>query len=291
MKIIYFSLLALSFIFGTGCKIIVQDEVGVKRRLGRMSNQIIEPGPRAFNPFTTKIITVPVRTINLELNLGLPSKEGLTVNSEISILYKIKNNEVPNILKSTGLNFEEVLIKPVFRSAAADVCAKFDAKDMHSAKRSIIEKEIRDRMMEVLDTKGFIIEAVLMKSIVLPAGLSKAIEEKLQAEQDAQRMEFLKDRERRDAERKLIQAEGEKNAQIVAAEAAKRKMEIEAEGRANAIKTEADAQAKANDMLNKSITPAVLRNKQIEAFQGLSKSTNTKVIITDGKTPLIGIDQ
>jgi regulator of protease activity HflC (stomatin/prohibitin superfamily) len=130
-----------------------------------------------------------------------------------------------------------------------------------------------------------------MKSIVLPAGLSKAIEEKLQAEQDAQRMEFLKDREKRDAERKLIQAEGEKNAQIVAAEAQRRKTEIEAEGRANAIKTEADAQAKANDMLNKSITPAVLKNKQIEAFQGLSRSNNTKVIITDGKTPLIGIDQ
>lgn len=290
MKTLYLSFLGLALLSGSSCKVIVQDEVAVKRTLGRITNKVIEPGPRMFNPFTSKIITVPIRTINLELNLGLPSKEGLTVNSEISILYKIKSNEVPNILRTTGLNFEEVLIKPVFRSAAADVCAKFDAKDMHSAKRSIIEKEIRDRMMEVLESRGFIIEAVLMKSIVLPAGLSKAIEEKLQAEQDAQRMEFLKDRERRDAERKLIQAEGEKNAQIVAAEASKRKTEIEAEGRANAIKTEADAQAIANDMLNKSITPAVLKNKQIEAFQGLSRSTNTKIIITDGKTPLIGLD-
>jgi len=291
MRNLYFPLMGLALMSATSCRIIFQDEVAVKRTLGRITNTVIEPGPRFYNPFVSTIITIPVRTINLELNLGLPSKEGLTVNSEISILYKVKNNEVPNILRSTGLNFEEVLIKPVFRSAAADVCANFDAKDMHSAKRSIIEKEIRDRMMEVLEAKGFIIESVLMKSIVLPAGLSKAIEEKLQAEQDAQRMEFLKDREKRDAERKLIQAEGEKNAQIVAAEAQRRRTEIEAEGRANAIKTEADAQAKANDMLNKSITPAVLKNKQIEAFQGLSRSNNTKVIITDGKTPLIGIDQ
>jgi prohibitin 1 len=291
MKTIYLIIIGLTLSVGTGCRIIIQDEVGVKRTLGRINNNVLTPGPRLFNPFFSTIITVPVRTINLELNLGLPSKEGLTVNSEISILYKVKNNEVPNILRSTGLNFEEVLIKPVFRSAAADVCANFDAKDMHSAKRSVIEKEIRERMMMTLEAKGFIIESVLMKSIVLPAGLSKAIEEKLQAEQDAQRMEFLKDREKRDAERKLIQAEGEKNAQIVAAEAQRRKTEIEAEGRANAIKTEADAQAKANDMLNKSITPAVLKNKQIEAFQGLSRSNNTKVIITDGKTPLIGIDQ
>jgi prohibitin 1 len=291
MRNLYFSLMGVTLMSATSCRIVFQDEVAVKRTLGRITNNVIEPGPRFYNPFVSTIITIPVRTINLELNLGLPSKEGLTVNSEISILYKVRNNEVPNILRSTGLNFEEVLIKPVFRSAAADVCANFDAKDMHSAKRSIIEKEIRDRMMEVLEAKGFIIESVLMKSIVLPAGLSKAIEEKLQAEQDAQRMEFLKDREKRDAERKLIQAEGEKNAQIVAAEAQRRKTEIEAEGRANAIKTEADAQAKANDMLNKSITPAVLKNKQIEAFQGLSRSNNTKVIITDGKTPLIGIDQ
>lgn len=291
MKTLYLTFIGLVLTAGTSCRIIIQDEVGIKRTLGRINNDVLQPGPRLFNPFFSTIITVPVRTINLELNLGLPSKEGLTVNSEISILYKVKNNEVPNILRSTGLNFEEVLIKPVFRSAAADVCANFDAKDMHSAKRSVIEKEIRERMMMTLEAKGFIIESVLMKSIVLPAGLSKAIEEKLQAEQDAQRMEFLKDREKRDAERKLIQAEGEKNAQIVAAEAQRRKTEIEAEGRANAIKTEADAQAKANDMLNKSITPAVLKNKQIEAFQGLSRSNNTKVIITDGKTPLIGIDQ
>lgn len=291
MKNIYFSLMGLALMSAISCRIVFQDEVAVKRTLGRITNNVIEPGPRFYNPFVSTIITIPVRTINLELNLGLPSKEGLTVNSEISILYKVKNNEVPNILRSTGLNFEEVSIKPVFRSAAADVCANFDAKDMHSAKRSVIEKEIRERMMMTLEAKGFIIESVLMKSIVLPAGLSKAIEEKLQAEQDAQRMEFLKDREKRDAERKLIQAEGEKNAQIVAAEAQRRKTEIEAEGRANAIKTEADAQAKANDMLNKSITPAVLKNKQIEAFQGLSRSNNTKVIITDGKTPLIGIDQ
>jgi regulator of protease activity HflC (stomatin/prohibitin superfamily) len=224
------------------------------------------------------------------MKLGLPSKEGLTVNSEISILYKVMRNDVINLLENTGLNYEEVLINPVLRSASADICAKFDAKDMHSSKRSVIEKEILDRMMEVLKPKGFIIEQVLLKSIVLPAGLSKSIEEKLQAEQDAQRMEFVKERERRDAERKLIQAEGEKQSRIVAAEALKRTTEIEAEGRANAIKTEAEAQMRANELLNKSLTPLVLKNRQIEAFQNLSRSTNTKVIITDGKTPLMGLE-
>jgi regulator of protease activity HflC (stomatin/prohibitin superfamily) len=145
-------------------------------------------------------------------------------------------------------------------------------------------------MTEVLEGKGFIIEQVLLKSIVLPNGLAKSIEEKLQAEQDAQRMDFIKDREKREAERKVIQAEGDKLSRIVAAEGNRRTIEIEAEGKANAVKLEADAQAKANDMLNKSLTPVVLKNRQIEAFQNLSRSNNTKVIITDGKTPIIGLD-
>ena len=159
------------------------------------------------------MIWVPINTINLEINVGLPSKEGLTVQSDISILYKIKTNEVQNIIKYTPLNYQSVLILPVFRSASVDVCSEFDAKDMHSAKRSQIESKIKERMMQVLDSNGFIIEEVLLKSITLLQGLSRAIEEKLQAEQDAQRMEFLKDRERREAERKVLQAEADKKLQ------------------------------------------------------------------------------
>ncbi|MEI7977771.1 MAG: prohibitin family protein [Bacteroidota bacterium] len=275
----------------SSCATVLQDEVGVKRTLGNISNKVYYPGPVVFNPFFSKIIKMPVRTVNLAINAALPSKEGLTIQSEISILYRIKTAELPNILKNTGLDFQEVVILPVFRSAAADICSKYEAKDMHSNKRSLIEKEIRDRMMEVAEPKGFIIESVLMKNISLPPGLARTIEEKMQSEQEAQRMEFLKDREKREAERKVLQAEGEKQSRIIAAEAQKRILEIEAEGRANALKIEAEAQMKANEMLNKSLTPQILKAKQIEAFKNLSNSNNTKIIITDGKTPLIGIPE
>lgn len=289
MKSPYRFLLFLSIASLTSCATILQDEVAVKRTLGKLNNDIYNSGLRIYNPFLSRMIRVPINTINLEINVGLPSKEGLTVQSEISILYKIKTTDVHDIIKYTGLNYQGVLILPVFRSASADVCSEFDAKDMHSAKRSQIENKIKERMMHVLDSKGFIIEAVLLKSITLPQGLSRAIEEKLQAEQDAQRMEFLKDRERKEAERKVLQAEGDKNAKIIAAEGQKRILELEAEGRANATKIEADANAKANDMLEKSLTPQILKFKQIDAFRNLSTSPNTKTIITDGKTPLIGL--
>jgi regulator of protease activity HflC (stomatin/prohibitin superfamily) len=278
-----------SVILFSSCATIIQDEVAVKRTLGKLNKEVYHAGFRVYNPFISRLIYIPISTINLEINVGLPSKEGLTVQSDISILYKIKTSEVQNILRYTGLNYQNVLILPVFRSASADICSEFDAKDMHSSKRSKIENKIRERMMEVLESKGFVIEAVLLKSISLPQGLSRAIEEKLQSEQEAQRMEFLKDRERKEAERKVLQADGDKKSKIIAAEGVKQILELEAQGRANAILIEAEANYKANDMLSKSLTPTILKFKQIDAFKSLSTSPNAKTIITDGKTPLIGL--
>eukprot|EP01035_Chromulina_nebulosa_P013018 gene13018-17323_t len=176
--------LPLVFSYLAGCAKIIQDEVGVKRTFGRLNKNTLSPGLRFFNPFASTIIKVPVRTINLQIEAGLPSKEGLTIKSEISILYSVKKEEVPKILETVGLDFQEVLILPVFRSASADVCARFFAKDMHSSERAKIEKEIKEKMMDVLSERGFNIEAVLMKSITLPPSLSKAIEDKLSAEQE-----------------------------------------------------------------------------------------------------------
>ena len=282
----------LTLIIGlSSCTIVRQDEVGVKRRLGRIKDRIYGPGPIFYNPFLATIIKTPIRTINLATNLGLPSREGLTVQAEISILYRLQSDKLKTVIQQVGLEFENVLIFPVFRSAAADVCAKFDAKDMHSSKRSEIEKQIKTRMMAVLEGKGFEIEEVLMKSISLPLGLAKAIEDKLNSEQEAQRMEFVKDREKREAERKIIMANGDKQAKIIAAEAMREQTEIEARGKAFALQTEAEGQKKANDLLNSNITPMILKMKAIEAFLELSKSPNGKIIITDGATPFLGLPE
>ena len=265
--------------------------MAVKSKLGKIDNKVRQAGPVAYNPFITKVIKVNVRTMNLSIKENLPSKEGLTILSESSILYHIKAEDVPKVIKETGLNYEENLILPVFRSAASDVCSRYYAKDMHSGERALIERNIRDTMMEILGAKGFIVENVLLKSISLPQGLSAAIEEKLRAEQEAQRMEFTKQKEKLEAERKAIQAEGDKQAAIIGAQGQAEVAKIRAEGQANAIKIEAEARAKGNEMLTKSLTNDILKNNQIEAFKSLSQSSNTKVIITDGKTPLLGIPE
>ncbi|MEL6345963.1 MAG: prohibitin family protein [Myxococcota bacterium] len=278
-------LLLLLFAITSGCTIIKQGEVGVKRKLGRIDEVALREGPRAYNPFVVRMIVVPVRTVNQEVRLSLPSKEGLTIDAEISILYRVQPDSVPQLLRETGLGYETELIMPVFRSAAADISAQFLAKDMHSGARSAIEHEIEDRMNSILEPKGIMVENVLMKSISLPAGLTRAIEEKLEAEQDAQRMEFVKESERQEAERRIIEATGERDAQIIAAEGARRMLEIQAEGRANAILTEANAQAEANATLQRSLSKQVLQLRAIEAFEEVGESKGSTVIITDGETP------
>lgn len=277
MKSIITISLVLAFMLSTSCSVIRPGQVGVKSKFGKLSEKTVEGGVMGYNPFVSKIIKVPTRTINREMRMDLPSKEGLTIQSDVSILYRIEPAKVTTVIKEVGLDYDKI-ITAVFRSAASDVCSQYLAKDMHSGERRQIEKRINILMNEYLTPRGFIIEAVLLKSITLPSGLSKAIEMKLEAEQDALRMEFVKQQEEREAERLTIKAQGRKNAQI-----------IEAEANAKVIEIEAEANKLANDKLNTSITPSVLKLKQIEAMLELSKSPNAKTLFMDNKNPFMNM--
>ena len=238
----------------TQCTVIKEGEVGVKRKLGKYSDKPYDEGLKVFNPLTTRVVKVSTQTNNMEVKLAIPSKEGLNIRSEVSILYNVIPNETPKLLREIGPGFERNVILPVFRSAVSDVSSRFYAKDMHTGQRAKIEVDIRDQMMTLLDGKGIQIEAVLLKSIQMPPSLATAIEEKLEAEQQAQRMEFVLQEARQEAERKAIEATGVRDAQKIIAEG-----------------------------LDKNI----LQFKSIEAFLELAKSPNSKVIISDGDMPML----
>lgn len=242
---------ALTF---SNCAVVREGEAGVKRTFGKYSDKTYSSGLRMFNPFTSTIVKVSTQTENIEVQVDIPSREGLTIRSEVSILYNIMSKEAPDILRNIGMDYENTVILPVFRSAVADVTSKYYAKDMHSGSRAEIEVAIRDLMMKTTKDKGIIVEAVLLKSIKLPPSLAKAIEDKLEAEQQAQQMEFELQREQREAERKRIEAQGVSDA---------------------------------NKIIAAGLTPEVLQFKAIEAWLTLSQSQNSKVIITNGSMPMM----
>jgi prohibitin 1 len=236
------------------CATIQQGEVGVKQRFGKFVSKPLSPGLVIVNPMFTRVVTLPLQTVNREVLLDLPSKEGLTVRSEISILYHIEKNKALHILENIGDDYEQAVIVSVFRSASADVCSKYFAKDMHSVQRGVIEKEIAEVMNRILQPRGFEVEAVLLKSIKLPDGLARAIEAKLESEQRSQQMQFELQREKQEADRRIIEATGKRDAQKI---------------------------------LSEGLTDQILKMRGIEAFQQLSTSPNAKVIITSGDAPMI----
>jgi regulator of protease activity HflC (stomatin/prohibitin superfamily) len=212
----YLSIVAVCAIFQS-CAIIRPGEAGVKQRIGKINPVVKTQGMIGYNPFTTKVIIASIRTNNLELSLSLPSKEGLSVQSQISILYRVQKDSLPQLITNLGMNYEPIIAN-VFRSTASDVCAQYFAKDMHSGLRSVIEDAIKIKMNGLLTKNGLIVESVLMKSIQLPPGLTSSIEQKLQAEQDALRMKFVIEQEELNAERKIIEAKGNRDAQLILSE-------------------------------------------------------------------------
>lgn len=238
----------------SGCAIVGPGERGLRSTLGRLEPEAHPPGPLPFNPFLSRVTVVPVRTVNRELGLLLPSREGLTIQAEISLMYRLRPEAVPTIFETIGGEYEKAVVLTAFRSAAAEVSSRHNAKDMHSSERANIETEIRERLNSALGPRGFEVERVLLKSIVLPAGLARAIEDKLEAEQAAQQMQFVLEREQREAERRRVEAVGIRDSQRI---------------------------------VNEGLTPLLIRWRAIEAFRELAASKNAKVIITNGESPLM----
>lgn len=236
------------------CTVVREGQVGVKRKLGKYQETPIEQGVVGYNPFTTTVLKVSTQTENMRVETHIPSKEGLNIRAEISILYSLDPQMAPQVLRQIGRNYEQAVIMPVFRSAVADVSARFYAKDMHTGQRAVIEEAIREQMAKNLEGRGIIIETVLVKSIQLPQNLARAIEEKLEAEQQALRMEFVLQQTRQQVEQQRIKAEGTRDAQKIIAEG---------------------------------LTEEILRFKAIEAYLELARSPNTKVIVPGGNMPLI----
>jgi regulator of protease activity HflC (stomatin/prohibitin superfamily) len=201
----------------SSCTVIRPGEIGIKQRLGKLNNEVVTQGSIVYNPLISKVVKASSQTKNIELSLSLPSKEGLSITSQISILYRINPEKLPMLIRNIGLEYEGIITN-VFRSASADVCAQYFAKDMHSGMRSSIENAIKNKMVIVLEPQGIIIEAVLMKSIQLPGGLASSIEQKLQAEQNAMRMEFLLQQEKLEAERLIIEAKCRRDSQKILSE-------------------------------------------------------------------------
>lgn len=247
---------ALMFALGTivSCTVIRPGQIGMKQTIGKLKPGIIEAGPKMYNPFVSKIIKMNVRTVELYEVLELPTKEGLNVKTEIILLYHVNPTKVREIYQNFGLNYQKVVVQSNFIATARQVSARYDTKELYAVDRKLVEHVMVDELTADIGDQGFIIDAVLLKEITLPPAMSQAIQAKASAEQAALQMDFVIQKAVKEAERLAIEAEGIKRAQLI---------------------------------IDSSLTESLLKYNYIEMMRGLSNSPNAKIIMTDGKIPVM----
>jgi regulator of protease activity HflC (stomatin/prohibitin superfamily) len=219
--------------------------VGVKDLFGNVSPNALPPGVHLIVPFT-RVHKMSIRTQELKETAEVPSKEGLMMDLEGSLLFRLDPAKAPEVYRTIGVNYEEITVVPQIRSAIREITASYDAKALYSSEREQIAHETFELFKKMTAGRGIIAESVLLRKIGLPQLVANAIQEKLKREQEAEQMKFVLQKEQQEAERKRIEAQGIADFQKI---------------------------------VQQSLTPMVLELKGIEATEKLALSPNSKVVV------------
>ena len=219
--------------------------VGVVSIFGRVTGRTLSEGIHIVNPVAS-VTELSVKTQEIKEKASVPSKEGLIMGLEASILYHLDPARAATVYQQMGPTYADILLIPTFRSAIRAITAGNTAASLYSDGREGIAQQILEDVRRQVAPRGVIVENVLLRDLQLPETLKHAIEAKQQAQQEAQRMEYVLQREKQEAERKRVEAAGIKDFQ---------------------------------DIVSQGISEKLLEWKGIEATMELVKSPNAKVII------------
>jgi prohibitin 1 len=181
--------------------------VGVTTLFGRVTGERLDEGIHLINPLK-HVAQLSVRTQQAKEIAEVPSSEGLLVHLEASLLFRLDAGHANEVFQKVGPDYQDVIITPNFRSVMRDVTAAHTASALYSEGRETVSQQMLVGLRKALEPHGVVIENVLLRDVKLPLTLKNAIEAKQQAEQDAQRMNFVLQKERQEAERKRIEAQG-----------------------------------------------------------------------------------
>lgn len=237
---------------GLMVRVVPAGHVGVVDIFGNVQHRTLKSGVNFVFPFA-RVIMFSVKTQEMKEIMKIPSEEGLDVNLEISALYHLNPEKAADVYKTVGYNYQEIILTPQFRSVVRGVTASYEAKALYTSAREELSSKIREQLGNQVMPRGITIETTPLRSITLPERLRSAIEEKLQAEQESQRMQFVLEKEKQEAERKRIEAQGIADFQSI---------------------------------VSKGIDAQLLKWKGIEATEKLASSSNAKVVIVGGKDGL-----
>src|SRR5438094_7154677 len=188
-------------------RVVPAGHVGVVDVFGKVRSEALPSGLHVINPFAT-LHRMTVQTQEVKETLDTPSSEGLTVHLDVSVQSHLDSAKATDVYRTIGRDYETVLVKPNVRSAVREVTSSYQAKALYSPEREKMSLEINHHIVSAVEPRGIAIERMLLRDVALPPRLQQAIQEKLSAEQEAARMQFVLMKEKQEAERKKIEAEG-----------------------------------------------------------------------------------
>jgi len=219
LKIVGLALIIGSAVFAS----IVQinpGEIGVQKLFGKVNNDILESGLNLVNPLV-EVVDFDIRTQNYTMSgvqdegdksgddaIRVLSADGLEVVIDLTVLYKIIPSEAPRILQEIGTDYRNTIVRPICRTKIRDNAVYYDAVALYSTKRDEFQARIFATIEKDFKTRGLLLEQLLVRNITLPASVKTTIESKINAEQEAQKMTFVLQKEKQEAERKRVEAQG-----------------------------------------------------------------------------------
>ena len=260
----------LLIILGVVLKSVVQIEagqIGVKSLFGKVQNDVLPSGLHFVNPLM-EVKRLDVKTQNYTMSgihdegaqsgddaIRVLTSDGLEVTIDLTVLYKILPSDAPKLIRETGDDYTDKIVRPLTRTKIRDNAVYYEAISLYSVKRDEFQQRIFRSIDEDFKKRGLILEQLLVRNITLPESVKATIEQKINAEQDAQKMQFVLLKEKQEAERKRVEAQGIADYQRI---------------------------------INTGLTDQQLQYEQIKAYLELAKSPNAKVIVMGkGNSPII----
>jgi regulator of protease activity HflC (stomatin/prohibitin superfamily) len=231
-------------------------QVGVTTLFGRVTDEVLYSGIHLVNPLK-RVHEMTVRTQSLKESASVPSSEGLVINLDTSLVFHLRPEQASGLFREIGPRYIEVIVEPTLRSAIREATASHSANTLYSSGREQVASQIRENLKVELGKRGIEVEQILLRDIQLPQTLKASIEAKQQAEQESLAMSFKLQKEKQEADRKRIEAQGIRDFQ---------------------------------QTVSQGISQQMLEWKGIEATENLAKSPNAKIVVignTKNGLPLI----
>lgn len=264
----------LAIVVGVIISSIVQidaGEIGIKVLFGSVKSDVLHSGLHFVNPLY-EIKKVDVKTQNYTMSgihdegeksgddaIRVLASDGLEVTIDLTVLYRVVADDAPQLLQQTGLDFKDKIVRPITRTKIRDNAVYYQAVELFSTKRDEFQQRIYRSIEEDFKKRGLLLEQLLVRNITLPNSVKASIESKINAEQDAKKMEFVLQKEKQEAERKRVEAQGIADYQRI---------------------------------INTGLTEQQLQYEQIKAMKEIALSQNSKIVIMGkGNSPIMLSDK